>query len=130
MYARIASEGAMDRNAVLVRAVLSAAGDAIVGADREGNIFFWNPGAERISGFSNVEAVGRSLDIIIPEQSRNPHWDGYRQVMASGESRYGHGDILAVPSVTKAGNKISVEFMIVPLRGEAGDLHRVGGNHA
>lgn len=106
----------------LEEAVLSTASDAIVAADRDGIIFFWNPGAERIFGFPRGDAVGKSLDIIIPERLRERHWVGYRQVMAGGETRYGHGDILAVPALTKAGNTISVEFTIIPLRGEAGDL--------
>jgi PAS domain S-box-containing protein len=112
----------MDRHDILTKAVLSTATDAIVAADSDGKIFFWNPGAERVFGFSSTDAVGQSLDILIPEQLRKRHWAGYREVMASGESRYGHGDLLAVPALTKAGNKISVEFMIVPLRGEKGDL--------
>ncbi|MBN8919913.1 MAG: PAS domain S-box protein [Rhizobiales bacterium] len=111
----------IDRNA-LGEAVLSAVSDAIVAADREGNISFWNPGAERIFGFSSAEAVGRSLDIIIPEPQRKRHWDGYREVIATGESRYGHGDVLAVPAMTKAGDRISVEFTIVPLRGDGEGL--------
>jgi PAS domain S-box-containing protein len=112
----------MDRHEILTKAVLSTAADAIVAADSDGKIFFWNPGAERVFGFSSADAVDQSLDIIIPEQLRKRHWAGYREVMASGKSRYGHGDVLAVPALTKAGNKISVEFTIVPLRGEKGDL--------
>jgi PAS domain S-box-containing protein len=112
----------MDRHEILTKAVLSTAADAIVAADSDGKIFFWNPGAERVFGFSSADAVGQSLDIIIPQQLRKRHWAGYREVMASGESRYGHGDLLAVPALTKAGNKISVEFTIVPLRGEKADL--------
>ena len=99
--ARCGSEH-MDREEALRRAVLSSASDAIVAADREGNIFFWNPGAERIFGFSRADAVGAPLDIIIPERLQKRHWDGYRKVMAIGESRYGHGDILAVPALTKS----------------------------
>jgi PAS domain S-box len=112
----------MDCEELLRQAVFSTASDAIVAADTEGNIFFWNPGAERIFGFSRIEAVGASLDIIIPERLRKRHWDGYRNVMATGESHYAHGDILAVPALTKAGNRISVEFSIIPLRGETGTL--------
>ena len=111
-----------DHKDALGEAVLSTASDAIVAADRNGTIFFWNPGAERVFGFSSTDAVGQSLDIIIPDRLRKRHWDGYGQVMASGESRYGHGEILAVPALTKGGNTISVEFTIIPLRGDAGDL--------
>jgi PAS domain S-box-containing protein len=69
----------MDLDAV-ARAVVSTKADAIVAADRQGIIRFWNAGAERIFGYACEEAVGRSLDIIIPERLRQRHWDGYRYV--------------------------------------------------
>jgi len=100
----------------LGNALLASASDAIIATDREGLITFWNPGAERIFGFSATEVVGQSLDLIIPENLRTRHWTGYRHAMATGESRYGHGDVLAVPGLTKDGRRISVEFTIVMLR--------------
>jgi len=106
----------MSLHQILGEAILSTDTDAIVAADKEGIIRFWNSGAERIFGYTDAEAVGRSLDIIIPIRLRKRHWDGYRQVMKTGDSRYGHGDILAVPGITKDGNGISIEFTIVPLR--------------
>jgi PAS domain S-box-containing protein len=106
----------------LADAVLSTRSDAIIGADREGIIRFWNPGAERIFGYSSDDAVGRSLDIIIPERLRERHWEGYRHVIEGGESRYEHGDILAVPGTTKDGTAISLEFTIVPLQDASGRL--------
>jgi PAS domain S-box-containing protein len=112
----------MDRYTVLKEAVLSTNSDAIIAADKEGTIFFWNPGAERIFGHKRADALGRSLDIIIPDRLRQRHWDGYRQVMKSGESRYGHGDVLAVPGIAKDGSRISLEFTIIPLRAETGEL--------
>ena len=105
---------------VLADAVLHTNSDAIVASDKDGIIRFWNPGAERIFGYTSADAIGQSLDIIIPERLRARHWLGYRQVMATGESRYGHGDILAVPGIRKDGGRISLEFTIVPLRNEAG----------
>lgn len=112
----------MDLKSILEHAVLSTDSDAIVAADKEGTIVFWNPGAERIFGHTGAEALGRSLDIIIPERLRRRHWDGYRQVMQGGESRYGHGDVLAVPGIAKSGKGISLEFTIVALRAETGEL--------
>ncbi len=106
----------------LGRVLLESRADAIVFADREGTIRFWNPGAERLFGFTAAEALGRSLDIIIPEPQRARHWDGYRRVMETGESRYGEGDLLAVPGLRKDGSRISLEFTIVPLRGPDGRL--------
>src|SRR4051794_37806427 len=100
----------------LGNALLGSASDAIIGTDREGLITVWNPGAERIFGFSAAEATGQSLDLIIPDNLRARHWAGYRHAMATGESRYGHGDLLSVPGVTKDGRRISVEFTIVMLQ--------------
>jgi len=77
---------------------------------------FWNPGAERIFGFTQREAVGQSLDLIIPENLRARHWEGFRHTMATGTSRYGAGDLLSVPGLAKDGRRISVEFTIVMLR--------------
>jgi len=105
---------------VLGRAILETEGDAIIAADSEGIIRFWNPGAERIFGYSNSDALGQSLDIIIPERLRGRHWHGYRHVMSGEASRYGQGDILAVPGVRKDGARISLEFTIVPLRDDDG----------
>ena len=97
-------------------ALLAGVSDAIVATDREGHIIFWNPGAERIFGFTAAEAGGQSLDLIIPENLRARHWSGFRHTMATGESRYGHGDLLSVPALTSDGRRISVEFTIVMLR--------------
>ena len=106
----------------LGRAVLESAADAIVLADREGVIRFWNPGAERLFGFAAAEAVGRPVDLIIPEPQRARHWAGFRRVMETGESRYGQGDLLAVPGLRKDGARVSLEFTIVPLRDAAGRM--------
>ena len=112
----------MDLRRALAEAILSANSDAIIAADKEGVIIFWNPGAERIFGYASTDAIGRSLDIIIPARLRKRHWDGYHRVMKSGESRYGHGDILAVPAIKKNGTGLSIEFSIIPLRNEADEL--------
>jgi PAS domain S-box-containing protein len=106
----------------LAEAILSTNSDAIIAADRAGIIVFWNPGAERIFGYESGSAIGQSLDIIIPERLRKRHWEGYRQVISSGESRYGHGDVLAVPGIKKSGAAVSIEFTIVPLRDGTGEL--------
>jgi PAS domain S-box-containing protein len=106
----------------LGRAILAASADAVLATDLQGIVTFWNPGAVRIFGFTAEEAVGASLDLIIPERLRGRHWDGWRHVMASGETRYGAGDLLSVPALTKDGRRISVEFTIVLLRDAAGGL--------
>ena len=103
-------------------ALLNSASDAVIATDREGRIIFWNPGAERIFGFTADEAVRQSLDLIIPENLRARHWAGYRHTMETGTSRYGHGDLLSVPGLTRDGRRISVEFTIVMLRNERQEI--------
>lgn len=110
----------------LGQAILQTASDAILFSDREGIIRFWGPGAERIFGFSAGEAIGRNLDIIIPENQRDRHWQGYERVMRTGETRYGSGDLLRVPALTKDGRRISVEFTIVIVRGDDGGIAGMG----
>ena len=106
----------------LAEALIGSASDAIVATDREGRITYWNPGAERIFGFSAGDTVGQTLDLIIPENLRARHWEGFRHVMDTGTSRYGHGDLLSVPGLTRDGRRISVEFTIVMLRDGAGQI--------
>lgn len=108
----------MNFSEVIAQAVLLTRSDAIIAADRDGIICFWNPGAERMFGHVNGEAIGRSLDLIIPERLRQRHWDGFRQTMETGRSRYGEGDLLSVPALRKDGTTISVEFTIVLLKSE------------
>ena len=94
--------------------LLRAAGDAIIAAGADGSIVFWNPAAERLFGYSEGEALGRSLDLIIPERLRQRHWDGYRQVMKTGVTRYGT-DVLRVPAVHKDGRPLSIAFTVALL---------------
>lgn len=99
--------------------------DAVVYADAEGVIRFWNAGAERIFGFAEAEALGKSLDLIIPESLRQRHWQGYAATMQTGKTRYGAGETLAVPAIRKDGRRISIEFTILPFRDAAGGLQGI-----
>ncbi|MSM39822.1 MAG: PAS domain S-box protein [Geobacter sp.] len=93
--------------------------DAILYTDREGIIRLWNEGAERIFRIPSDEALGKPLDLIIPENLRKRHWDGYRQVMESGVTRYQTG-LLSVPALRGDGVRISTEFSILMVRDDAG----------
>jgi PAS domain S-box-containing protein len=95
------------------------AADAIVIADPDGRIRFWNTAATRVLGWSADDAVGRSLDIIIPERQRSAHWDGYSRVMASGETRYGD-QLLRVPALHPDGQRRSIAFTVTLLKDAAG----------
>ena len=104
------------------RRLVVHAPDAIIYADVGGMIHFWNRGAERIFGFLEDEALGRSLDIIIPESLRKQHWDAYAQTMRTGITRYRAGDVLAVPALRKDGTRVSIEFSILPFRDNEGRM--------
>jgi len=108
------------------RALVRDAADAIIYADADGVVRFWNDAATRIFGFTVDEAIGQSLDIIIPENLRQRHWDGYRATMRTGRTRYGAGDLLAVPALRKDGVRISVEFTILPFRDGDGRMIGIG----
>jgi PAS domain S-box-containing protein len=94
---------------------------AIVFADRDGIIRLWNSGAEAMFGYRAEEALGQSLDLIVPERHRARHWEGYQKVMATGVTKYGR-EVLAVPALKKDGTRISVEFSIALLRTSSGEL--------
>lgn len=102
----------------LERQIVEHAPDAIIMADREGIIRLWNAGASAVFGHTAAEAVGHSLDLIIPERLRARHWDGFREVTETGVSRY-EAELLAVPAIRKGGIQISVEFSITLLRDPA-----------
>jgi len=89
--------------------------DAMLFADREGTIRLWNTGAETIFGYSAREALGQSLDLIIPEKLRERHWEGYYRVMDTSETRYGN-ELLKVPALRKNGKRLSIEFSILLVR--------------
>ena len=109
----------------LLLGLVENADDAVIVADASGAIRYWNAAAETMFGYTSDEAMGASLDIIIPEKLRDRHWEGYRRVMASGETDYA-GRMLAVPAVRSNGARISVEFTVTLLRDSQGALWGIG----
>lgn len=94
--------------------LVSAVGDAVVVSDANGAITLWNKAAERLFGYSEAEALGQSLDLMIPERLRKGHWDGYRKTMETGVTRYGT-EVLQVPAIDKAGRSFSIAFTVALL---------------
>jgi len=101
--------------------LIRAAGDAMIAADARGKILLWNPAAQRIFGFKEEEAIGQSLNLIVPERFRERHWTGYRRVMQTGRTRYGT-EVLRVPAVHKDGHPLSIAFTIGLLHSEEGNI--------
>jgi PAS domain S-box-containing protein len=106
----------------VLQQLLDDSPDGILVADKEGIIRFWNSGAALIFGHTAQEALGQSLDLIIPENLRSRHWEGYWRVMASGETKYKTG-LLSSPGIRKDGSRVSLEFSMVLLRDAAGELY-------
>ena len=102
--------------------LVAAVGDAVVVTDASGAITLWNAAAERMFGFPAGEALGQSLDLIIPERLRNRHWEGFRQTMLTGQTKYGT-EVLRVPAVDKSGRALSIAFTVAL-------LHATGGKPA
>ncbi len=96
-----------------------AIGDAIVISDAAGDITYWNPAATRMFGYTREEALGQTLDLIIPERLRGRHWEGYQKTMATGQTHYGN-DVLRVPAVDKSARALSIAFTVALLHDPQG----------
>ena len=103
------------------RQLVEALADAVIFADLSGAIRFWNPAAEHLFGFTESEARGSSLDLIVPARFRERHWAGYNRAMATGQTRYAH-DVLRVPAVHKDGRPLSIAFTVGLLHGPQGNV--------
>ncbi|MBB3222935.1 PAS domain-containing protein [Pseudoduganella umbonata] len=99
-------------------------GDGVIVCDAAGAITFWNDAATRIFGFTASDALGQSLDLIVPERQRQRHWDGYHKTAATGETRYGN-DLLRVPALHKEGKPLSIAFTVAMLYNPAGAVASV-----
>ncbi len=110
--------------AVNLEHLVAAIGDAILVCDASGAITLWNPGAERMFGHTESEALGKSLDLICPERLRKRHWDGYHKTMETGETRYGN-DVLRVPAVHKDGRAMSIAFTVAMLHAPDGKVSAI-----
>jgi len=94
-----------------LKQLVAGAGDAIIVCDAPGAIALWNRAAERIFGFTEAEALGQSLDLIIPQRQRDRHWEGYHKTMATAVTKYG-ADVLRVPAMHKDGHTLSIAFTV------------------
>jgi len=101
--------------------LVEAFGDGVIVCDAAGSIVFWNAASTRIFGFTEQDALGQSLDLIVPQRQQQRHWDGYHKTMATGETRYGT-DLLRVPALHKEGKPLSIAFTVALLHGPDGKV--------
>ena len=112
------------QSAIDFKQLVEAIGDAIVASDASGAITLWNPAAQRMFGYTESEALGQSLDIIIPQRQQQRHWAGYHHTMQSGQTRYGN-DVLRVPAVHKDGHALSIAFTVALLHAPDGTVSSI-----
>lgn len=120
----------VEMNPGVYRWIVEQTTDAIIFADREGLIRIWNRGAEAVFGFAGDEALGQSLDIIIPEELRKRHWESYRAAVAAGKTKLG-GRALVTRGLHKDGSRLYVDLsfaVIVDDTGQARGALAVGRN--
>ena len=103
--------------------LVECVGDAIIVVDAHEKIVMWNPAATRIFGYSEAEALGNTLDLIVPERQRHRHNEGCRKSMETGITRYGTS-LLKVPALHRNGSMLSIAFTVGMLFDEN---HKVNG---
>lgn len=97
---------------------------SVIVADKEGRITVWNHASEALFGFTAAEAIGRNLDLIVPERLRKAHWDGFDRALASGSTKYA-GQVLVTRATHKDGRKLYVEFSFGMLKDASGAVTAV-----
>ena len=109
----------MNDTARLADWILEQTTDALIYAGRDGAIARWNKAAEALFGHAAADAVGQSLDLIIPEHLRAAHWRGFDAAMASGAGRLA-GRPALTRAVHKDGRKLYVEMTFAVVKDDAG----------
>ena len=99
--------------------ILEQCADALIYADHAGKIARWNAAAERVFGWSAAQAIGQSLDLIIPEHLRAGHWRGWHAAMQTQQLKL-HGHATLTRALTKSGRKCYVEMSFALVKDDAG----------
>ena len=112
------------KGTTLATALITHAPDAIIFADCAGVIRLWNPGAEALFGHRAAEAVGHTLDLIVPEPYRPAHWAGFSRAVQQG--RFAQNDVLLTSrALTKNGRSIAGELAAALIWSPAGQVRGI-----
>jgi PAS domain S-box-containing protein len=106
----------------IAQAALAPGPHAVISADRDGVIREWNAIAELIFGHAASDAVGQTLDLIVPAEEREEHWRNYRRVMASGVLNYRPDYILDVEGLRRNNTRVKLDVALIAIRDPAGGL--------
>ena len=99
----------------------------MVVADRGGVIREWNKMAERIFGYSATEAIGKTIDFIMPEAERADHWRNYQRVMTTNIMNYTPDHILDIEGVRQDGSRVPLDAMLTAIRDPSGRIRAITG---
>lgn len=108
----------MEDRSQLAERILDQVADAVIYANRSGAIFRWNRASAALFGFSTEEALGQSLDLIIPEHLRASHWHGFNAAMTTGTTKL-QGRPTLTRALHKSGRKLYVEMTFAIVKGDA-----------
>lgn len=106
----------------IAQAALAPGPHAIISADREGIIRDWNEIAEHIFGHSAIQAIGQTLDLVVPEEERANHWRNFRRVMTTGLLNYRPDHVLDVEGLRQDGTRVRLDVALIAIPDEAGRL--------
>ena len=101
--------------------IINGMHEAVILADLEGIIVVWNHGAETLFGFTADEAIGQSVDLIIPEKMRQAHWDGFNKAIAHGDTLSTKGSRMT-RALQKSGEPLYVDMSFAMVRNAASEL--------
>ncbi len=108
----------MDEPSNLADHILDQVADAVIFADQSGRIARWNRASAALFGFCAAEALGQSLDLIVPDHLRTAHWRGFDDAMANGVLKL-QGRPTLTRALHKSGRKLYIEmtFALVAVDG-------------
>jgi PAS domain S-box-containing protein len=106
----------------IAQAALAPGPHAIISADHEGIIRDWNEIAERIFGHSAGQAIGQTLDLVVPEEERGNHWRNFRRAMTTGLLNYRPDHVLDVEGLRRDGTRVMLDVALIAISDEAGRL--------
>src|SRR5688500_8961535 len=120
----------MESDPKIARLLVDQAPDAVIFAGTDGTIQEWNAAAEALFGHSATDAIGQSLDLIVPERFREAHWKGFDRALGEGDTKY-RGQALPTRSMRKDGSDFYVEltFAIRSEERRVGKSVELGGRH-
>lgn len=106
----------------IAQAALAPGPHAVISADRDGIIRDWNEIAEHIFGHSAGQAIGQTLDLIVPKEERADHWRGFRRVIATGVLNYRPDHVLDIEGLRRDGTRVMLDAALIGIADEAGGL--------